>query len=189
MISLLFLLLFFQIGSVYSSEIAIKKIKIEGNQRISSSYISNIVKNYVGKKITNTEINEITKKLFTSDYFEDVFINQIKDTLLIKIVEKPILNNFVFVGNEILEAEQLVEIIDYFGHWKQNHVSDTDMLSIISDLLGYEFENEAVEEIANYGVSHSNKLYLIDKEGNVRVVWRGIEWTYASVYHDVKLLL
>ena len=78
---------------------------------------------------------------------------------------------------------------DYFGHWKQDHVSDTDMLSIISDLLGYEFENEAVEEVANYGVSHSNKLYLIDKEGNVRVVWRGIEWTYASVYHDIQLLM
>ena len=86
-------------------------------------------------------------------------------------------------------SEQLVEILDYFGHWKQDHVSDTDMLSIISDLLGYEFESETVEEVANYGVSHSNKLYLIDKEGNVRVVWRGIDWTYASVYHDIQLLM
>ena len=86
-------------------------------------------------------------------------------------------------------SEQLVEVIDYFGHWSQDHISDTEMLSIISDLLGYEFENEAVEEVANYGVSHSNKLYLIDKEGNVRVVWRGIEWTYASVYHDIQLLM
>ena len=86
-------------------------------------------------------------------------------------------------------SEQLVEIIDYFGHWKQNHVSDTDMLSIISDLLGYEFESDTVEEVANYGVSHSNKLYLIDNEGNVRVVWRGVELTYSSVYHDIQLLM
>ena len=82
-----------------------------------------------------------------------------------------------------------MEIIDYFGHWNQDHVSDTDMISIISDLLGYEYESEVENEIKNYGVSHSNKLYIIDKEGNVRVVWRGTEWTYASVYHDIQILL
>ena len=58
-----------------------------------------------------------------------------------------------------------------------------------NDLLGYEYEKDIEDEVKNYGVSHSNKLYIIDKEGNVRVVWRGIEWTYASVYHDVQLLL
>ena len=86
-------------------------------------------------------------------------------------------------------SEQLVQVLDYFGHWRQDHISDNEMLSIISDLLGYEFEQESDKEIKNYGVSHSNKLYLIDKEGNFRVVWRGLEWTYASVYHDVQLLL
>ena len=86
-------------------------------------------------------------------------------------------------------SEQLVQVLDYLGHWRQDHISDNEMLSIISDLLGYEFEQESDKEIKNYGVSHSNKLYLIDKEGNFRVVWRGLEWTYASVYHDVQLLL
>ena len=86
-------------------------------------------------------------------------------------------------------SEQLIEIIDYFGHWNQDHISDSEMLSIISDLLGYEIGTETEDEVKNYGVSHSNKLYLIDAEGNVRVVWRGIEWTYASVYHDVQLLM
>ena len=86
-------------------------------------------------------------------------------------------------------SEQLVQIIDYFGHWNQDHISDSEMLSIVSDLLGYESGIETENEVKNYGVSHSNKLYIIDAEGNVRVVWRGIEWTYASVYHDVQLLM
>ena len=90
-------------------------------------------------------------------------------------------------SSPINATTQINEIIDYFGHWKQGHVSDTDMINIISDLLGYEYE--PIDEVKNYGVSHSNKLYIIDKEGNVRVVWRGIEWTYASVYHDIQILL
>ena len=92
-------------------------------------------------------------------------------------------------SSPINATTQINEIIDYFGHWKQGHVSDTDMINIISDLLGYEYESETIDEVKTYGVSHSNKLYIIDKEGNVRVVWRGIEWTYASVYHDIQILL
>ena len=73
--------------------------------------------------------------------------------------------------------------------YNQGHILDTDMIGIISDLLGYDYESDDVDEVKNYGVSHSNKLYIVDKEGNVRVVWRGIEWTYASVYHDIQILL
>jgi len=92
-------------------------------------------------------------------------------------------------SSPINATTQILEIIDYFGHWKQGHVLDTDMVNIISELLGFEFESETVDEVKTYGVSHSNKLYIIDKEGNVRVVWRGVEWTYASVYHDIQILL
>ena len=48
-------------------------------------------------------------------------------------------------------SEQLVQVLDYFGHWRQDHISDNEMLSIISDLLGYEFEQESDKEIKNYG--------------------------------------
>ena len=33
------------------------------------------------------------------------------------------------------------------------------------------------------------ELGIIDQEGNFRVLWRGYEWTYASLYHDIVLLL
>ena len=28
-------------------------------------------------------------------------------------------------------SEQLVQVLDYFGHWRQDHISDNEMLSII----------------------------------------------------------
>ena len=115
-------------------------------------------------------------------------IPQVVDTFVGRESYDDLIHRIDNRSSPINVSEQLVEVLDYFGHWNQDHLSDSDMLSIISDLLGYEFENET-EEVATYGVSHSNKLYLIDKEGNVRVVWRGIEWTYASVYHDIQLLM
>ena len=85
-------------------------------------------------------------------------------------------------------SEQMIMILDYLGHWEQGHISDDEMVTIIASALNYEYEEES-EENKNYGVTHSAKLYIIDQEGNMRVVWRGYDWTWASVYHDVLLLL
>ena len=85
-------------------------------------------------------------------------------------------------------SEQMTEILDYLGHWEQGHISDEEMVEIIAIALNYEYEEE-IEGTKNYGVSHNPKLYIIDQKGNMRVVWRGYEWTWASVYHDVQLLL
>jgi cytochrome oxidase Cu insertion factor (SCO1/SenC/PrrC family) len=67
-------------------------------------------------------------------------------------------------------------------------MSDKEMIEIIASALNYEFVEETDGDKA-YGVSHSSKLYIIDRDGNMRVVWRGYDWTYASVYHDVVMLL
>ena len=71
-------------------------------------------------------------------------------------------------------------------HWRLGHISDGDMLQIIISALDYQYGEEEVEI---YGVSHSSRLYIIDQDGDIRVLWRGTEWTYASIYHDIQLLL
>ena len=65
-------------------------------------------------------------------------------------------------------------------------MSDEEMIEVIAGALNYEYE-ESTD--GDYGVSHSAKLYIIDQDGNMRVVWRGYDWTYASIYHDVMMLL
>ena len=104
-LKIIFFIFFVSIYSIFSfaGEIDIKKYRIEGNQRIPNSYISNIVKDLIGKKITNIEINELTKKLYVSDFFDDVIITTENDLLIIKVKEKPIINEIVFDGNDFLE--------------------------------------------------------------------------------------
>jgi len=82
----------------------------------------------------------------------------------------------------------MTQILDNLPHWKKGHISNETMIEYISTFLNYEALDE-VDDTEVYGVSHSSRLYIIDQEGNFRVLWRGYEWTYASVYHDVALLL
>ncbi len=96
------------------------------------------------------------------------------------------LESFVAERSERVNlSEQMTEILDYLGHWDQGHISDEDMVEIIANSLNYEYE----EDVENYGVSHSSRLYIIDQNGDIRVLWRGLDWTYASIYHDVQILL
>ena len=83
-------------------------------------------------------------------------------------------------------SEQMNLILENLEHWEAGHMSDEEMIEVIAGVLNYEFEEETD---GDYGVSHSAKLYIIDRDGNMRVVWRGYDWTYASIYHDVVMLL
>ena len=83
-------------------------------------------------------------------------------------------------------TEQIDVILENLYHWRLGHMTDNDMLGVITSALNYEFEEEVVK---SYGVSHSSRLYIIDQNGDIRVLWRGTEWTYASIYHDVQILL
>jgi len=83
-------------------------------------------------------------------------------------------------------SEQMNLILENLEHWEAGHMSAEEMIEVIAAALNYEFEEETD---GYYGVSHSAKLYIIDRDGNMRVVWRGYDWTYASIYHDVMMLL
>ena len=83
-------------------------------------------------------------------------------------------------------SEQMNLILENLEHWEAGHMSAEEMIEVIAAALNYEFEEETD---GYYGVNHSAKLYIIDRDGNMRVVWRGYDWTYASIYHDVVMLL
>ena len=85
-------------------------------------------------------------------------------------------------------SEQMNLILENLEYWEAGHMSDEEMIEVIAGALNYAFEEET-DGAKDYGVSHSPKLYIIDRDGNMRVVWRGDDWTYASIYHDVVMLL
>ena len=114
LLKVIFFVLFFSMSSYssFSDEIGVEKYRIEGNKRIPTSYISNLVKDLLGKKVTNKEINSLTKTLYLSDFFDDVKITTKENLLIIKVIEKPIINEIIFEGNDFLEDKDLEEVIN-----------------------------------------------------------------------------
>ena len=105
------ILIFLDIKISFSNDYIIDKVDITGNQRIPSSYITNITNKYLNEKITDEEINLITKDLFKSDFFDDITIKVDNKILYIEVIETFIINEVYFFGNSFFTDEQLKDIV------------------------------------------------------------------------------
>ena len=101
----------------------IKKINIVGNARVSSATIELLV----DKKISNIDtiyINNLTKKIYDTDFFSDVKISFNQDVLNINVSENPIVNFFYINGVKDSDLDQVNKIITL----KENSIFSTSKL-------------------------------------------------------------
>ena len=88
----------------------VKKINIAGNARVSSATIESLV----DKKTSNIDsiyINNLTKKIYDTDFFADVKISFNQEVLSITVVENPIVNFFYVNGIKDSDLDQVNKII------------------------------------------------------------------------------
>ena len=104
--SIIFIFLFLFTFSVKSNEI-INKIEVFGNERISTDTIKLFTKISINDKINNEIINEITKNLYQTNFFDFIEIKFENSILIINVNEKPIIENLIINGikaNKIRES-------------------------------------------------------------------------------------
>ena len=86
---------------------SISAIRIQGNQRIEEGTIRSYMLVQPGDGFEAERIDRSLKTLFATGLFQDVTINRDGSSLLVKVVENPIVNRIAFEGNRKLTDEQL----------------------------------------------------------------------------------
>ena len=108
LLSLFYLMFFFQTSY---SEI-IKNIEIEGNKRITKESIILFGDIKLNENVDSDEINLIIKKLYETNFFEDVSVRINQNTLKISLIENQIIQRVTFEGIKTKKLrEKLYEII------------------------------------------------------------------------------
>ena len=104
----LIVIYFLLFSNILTAEI-INKIDITGNERVSDE----TVKVYGGvsenQNIDNLKINEIIKNLYSTNFFEDIDISLSNKTLFIKLVEYPVINEIIIVGEEANKYKESIK--------------------------------------------------------------------------------
>ncbi len=80
-----------------SAEI-IKKINISGNERLSDETVKVYGGISINQNVDNLKVNEIIKNLYSTNFFEDINVSVSNGTLFIKLIEYPIINEIIIVG-------------------------------------------------------------------------------------------
>jgi outer membrane protein insertion porin family len=143
----------------------IKKINIVGNTRVNAATIESLV----DKKITNIDsiyINNLTKKIYDTDFFADVKISFSQDTLIINVVENPIVNFFYINGVKDSDLDQVNKIITL----KENSIFSASKLKKDIEAtkefligLGY-YQASIVPELIKIDSNQVNLIINIDKK-------------------------
>ena len=143
----------------------IKKVDIVGNKRVNSATIESLV----DKKIINIDsiyINNLTKKIYDTDFFADVKVSFNQDILTITVVENPIVNFFYINGVKDSDLDQVNKIITL----KENSIfsssklkKDIEATKEFLNASGF-YQATIVPEVIKIDNNQINLIVNIDKK-------------------------
>ena len=90
-----------------ASQGVIQSIKVEGNQRIEEGTIRSYLLVQPGDRFDADRIDRSLKTLYATGLFKDVRLGRVGDTLVVRLVENPIVNRVAFEGNRKLSDDQI----------------------------------------------------------------------------------
>ena len=85
----------------------VREILIEGNQRIEVETVFSYIKIKEGDPFNNRQIDRSLKSLFATGLFADVTMRRQGESLIVNLIENPVINRIAFEGNRKLEDEAL----------------------------------------------------------------------------------
>jgi outer membrane protein insertion porin family len=164
-----FVIIFFLILSNTSlAEIA--KVNIAGNARVNKATIETLV----DKKVSNIDsiyINNLTKKIYDTDFFADVKISYNNNVLTINVIENPIVNFFYINGVKDNDLDQVNKIITL----KENSIfsnsklkKDIESTREFLNATGY-YQASIIPEVIKIDNNQVNLIINIDKKESSKI--------------------
>ena len=86
----------------------IKSIEINGNKRIPNQTIIMFADISEGQNLNPTDLNNILKNIYESNFFSNVSVNLIENILQINVSELPIIENISYKG---IKADKIKNVI------------------------------------------------------------------------------
>jgi outer membrane protein insertion porin family len=143
----------------------IKKVNIVGNSRVNSTTIESLVDKKINS-IDSIYINNLTKKIYDTDFFADVKVSFNQEILTITVAENPIVNFFYINGVKDSDLDQVNKIITL----KENNIfsssklkRDIEATREFLNASGY-YQATIIPEVIKIDNNQINLIINIDKK-------------------------
>ncbi|WWO97855.1 MAG: outer membrane protein assembly factor BamA [Candidatus Dasytiphilus stammeri] len=114
---LIIILLIFSSKMVISgtNQFVIKNIYFKGLQRITINAVLLTIPIRVGDLVSQEDISNTIRALFFTKYFDNVEILRNRNILIIKLKERPLINQIIISGNKLLGINKIKNILEDYG--------------------------------------------------------------------------
>ena len=168
----IFIILFSIFFNVNSYSEIVKKVDVQGNDRISPETIIIFGDIEIGKNYEESDISLLIKKLYETSFFSNISVELANNKLIIAVEENPIVDSIIFKGEK---AEKFKKKILELIHIRENssfvpNYIDRDVNQIKSfyKALGYYFVDIDVE-IEKSKRNSLNLIYSINKGEKAKI--------------------
>ena len=166
----------------------VNKIEIFGNERISDETIKMFTKVTIGDNLNKNEVNNILKDLYETNFFKNVSLVLINNTLTIKVDENPIIENISYNGIKSKSLkEKLTNNLKLSARSSYNEILlNDDKKAIILKLkeLGYYFSKVEIDYI-ELNDNKINLAFNIELGNKAKI--KKINFIGNKVFKDSKL--
>jgi outer membrane protein insertion porin family len=166
----------------------IDSITITGNSRITDQTIMTFLPVKINDVIDDNTINEITKKLYETNFFKNLTVNLKENQLIIDVIENPIIQNIYYNGIKSTTLKDYITKDNYLiprSSFIMNIVNkDLDLMKGNLKNRGYYFSNIKlkIEELDDNIVN----IYYDFQLGNKSKI-KKISFLGNKVFKDKKL--
>ena len=166
----------------------VKEIKVKGNERITDEIISMFSGIELGQDLKNSDINDVIKNLYETNFFNNVSVSLNNNIILINVDEAAIIDNIVISGIKAEKHKKLIK--DNFKLKSRGSFNDVQLIEEVQTIestlktLGYYFAkvNPYVEVLDNNMVIIEYKIELGEKAKIGKISFLG-----DKIFKDKKL--
>ena len=169
--SFLFIIFYLVFGSQANAEV-VNKIESKGNSRVSLETIVIFGDIVLGKDYDSQDINLLIKKLYETNFFENISVELENNLLTITVKENPTINTILFKGEKAKKYKESIKsllLLKEKSPFVNNNIkTDINLIKSFYRQLGFYFVNidAEIEVLANNRV---NLVFSIDKGDKAKI--------------------
>lgn len=93
----------------------VKRIEIQGLQRIKEQTVLEYLPIHVGQMVTKEDTTHIISTLYQTGFFADVSLSRSGNTLIIQVIERSTIGLIKISGNKLVKSKDLLEALKHVG--------------------------------------------------------------------------
>jgi len=163
------------------------EIRVEGIQRIEPQTVRSYMHIRAGDIFDPARIDQSLKSLFATGLFADVSVRRVADTLIVKVVENPIINRIVFEGHDFMDEKDLRKEVQLRSRVVYTRTRVQNDVKRIIDLYSRQgrFAVTVVPKVIQRAQNRLDLIFEID-EGEATLI-RKISFIGNKAYSDRSL--